>query len=161
MEVGGAYAHRFFRLLAFLELRTLIITDLDSTKLSEKGKYIKCKVSEGTGTSNGCIKEWFGDANIEPADLIKKSSDEKIQGICRLAYQVPEKKGAACGRSFEDAFILANQDLFKLTGEGEAWDKAEEFKKSDFAIEYAIEKIAWSVPRYTAEGLLCAGGGTL
>ena len=159
MEVGGAYAHRFFRLLAFLELRTLIITDLDSTKLSEKGKYIKCKVSEGTGTSNGCIKEWFGDANIEPADLIKKSSDEKIQGICRLAYQVPEKKGAACGRSFEDAFILANQDLFKLTGEGEAWDKAEEFKKSDFAIEYAIEKIAWSVPRYTAEGLLWLAEG--
>ena len=30
MEVGGAYAHLFFALLDFLELRTLIITDLDS-----------------------------------------------------------------------------------------------------------------------------------
>ena len=30
MEVGGAYAHIFFDLLDFLELRTLIITDLDS-----------------------------------------------------------------------------------------------------------------------------------
>src|SRR3546814_16835922 len=28
MEVGGAYAHRFFDLLAFLELRALIITDI-------------------------------------------------------------------------------------------------------------------------------------
>src|SRR3546814_8112231 len=32
MEVGGAYAHRFFDLLAFLELRALIITDIDAVK---------------------------------------------------------------------------------------------------------------------------------
>ena len=30
MEVGGAYAHIFFNLLDFLQLRTLIITDLDT-----------------------------------------------------------------------------------------------------------------------------------
>lgn len=30
MEVGRAYAHRFFDLLSFLELRTLIITDIDA-----------------------------------------------------------------------------------------------------------------------------------
>ena len=30
LEIGGAYAHIFFELLEFLELRTLIITDFDS-----------------------------------------------------------------------------------------------------------------------------------
>ena len=37
MEVGGAYAHIFFALLDFLELRTLIITDLDSVAADRKG----------------------------------------------------------------------------------------------------------------------------
>ena len=160
VEVGGAYAHRFFKLLEFLELLTLIITDLDAVKKNDNNKLIACKVSEGTHTSNGCIKKWFGDSNIKPADLIQKSDEEKICGICRLAYQVPERDGAPCGRSFEDAFILANPDLFELPGvseqkrEEEAWDKAKNVKKkSDFALEHAIEKTEWAVPMYIAKGL--------
>lgn len=51
VEVGGAYAHRFFRLIEFLELRTLIITDLDSAKANDNGKYVACKVAEGTRTT--------------------------------------------------------------------------------------------------------------
>ena len=50
MEVGGAYAHIFFNLLDFLNLKTLIITDLDTINKGDKGK--KCKVSEGTHSSN-------------------------------------------------------------------------------------------------------------
>src|SRR4030042_3674789 len=38
MEVGGAHAHRFFRLLDFLNLRTLVITDIDATKGTETEK---------------------------------------------------------------------------------------------------------------------------
>ena len=159
VEVGGAYAHRFFKLLEFLELRTLIITDLDSTKKSNGNKLIACKVSEGTHTSNACIKNWFGGSNITPADLIQKTDKDKTCSIRRLAYQVPETNDAPCGRSFEDAFILANMDLFELNGdsqeekEKEAWEKAKGVKKSDFALEYAIEKTEWAVPRYIAEGL--------
>src|SRR3546814_1335711 len=40
MEVGGAYAHRFFDLLAFLELRALIITDIDAVKPNAQGKRL-------------------------------------------------------------------------------------------------------------------------
>ncbi len=169
VEVGGAYAHRFFRLLEFLELRTLVITDLDAVKKNESERYVACPVSEGTGSSNECIKRWFagktpgegqdGERVLSPADLIQKSDEERTHGICRIAYQVPEANGAPCGRTFEDAFILANPDLFGLTlvprekAEIEAREKASEIKKTDFALEYAIEKTGWTIPRYIADGL--------
>ena len=50
MEVGGAYAYLFYNLVDFLRLRTLIITDLDSVDGNNNGA--KCKVSEGTNSSN-------------------------------------------------------------------------------------------------------------
>jgi putative ATP-dependent endonuclease of OLD family len=157
MEVGGAYAHKFFKLLDFLDLRALIITDIDAVE--KKGdSYEACKVSEGKRTSNGCLKAWF-DKSISPAALIAKSSKDKTEGIRRLAYQIPEQSGAACGRSFEDAFILANADIFSISNVGshpselEAWELAQKQKKSAFALQYAIDITTWNVPRYIAEGL--------
>jgi putative ATP-dependent endonuclease of OLD family len=154
VEVGGAYAHLFFDLLKFLELRTLVITDIDSA--DDDGKA--CPVSQGTCTTNACIKACFKGEDLSLASLIKKSDHEKTALNRRVVYQVPESDGAPCGRSFEDAFILANQDLFGLTGsardkEKAAATKARACKKTDFAIEYAIDKPDWVVPRYIAEGL--------
>jgi predicted ATP-dependent endonuclease of OLD family len=158
VEVGGAYAHLFFGLLDFLQLQTLILTDLDSVNEADGGKT--CKVSEGTRTSNACLKDWFGDPKITPVALMGKPNEEKIHKLRRLAYQVPESGEAPCGRSFEDAFILANGTMFGLTAadastrETQAWEQAKGVgKKSDFALEYAINKTDWVVPRYIAEGL--------
>jgi predicted ATP-dependent endonuclease of OLD family len=160
VEIGGAHAHRFFKLLEFLELRTLIITDLDAGKKNDTKKITACKVSESTHTSNGCIKDWFGKADVSPADLIKKTNEEKISGFRRIAYQVPEAEDSPCGRSFEQTFILANPNQFGLESipmsgrEDMAWAEADKIpNKSDFALEYAIEKDGWAVPRYIAEGL--------
>lgn len=36
LEVGGAYAHKFFPFIDFLNIPTLIITDFDSTKSNAK-----------------------------------------------------------------------------------------------------------------------------
>jgi energy-coupling factor transporter ATP-binding protein EcfA2 len=155
MEVGGAYAHRFFDLLAFLELRALIITDIDAVKPNEQGKRLAVPVAEGQFTSNGCIKAWFDNA-VTPTALLAKAPVDKIVGCRRLAYQVPEQDGGPCARSFEDAFILANPERFPL-GDGDAaalaYEHAAEQKKSTFALEHAIEHTDWSVPRYIAEGL--------
>lgn len=153
MEVGGAYAHKFFGLLNFLDLKTLIITDIDSVKLVGS-RYLACEVSEGARTSNGCIKEWFA-SDVTPAELISKSNEDKVEAHIRLAYQIPEQEEAACGRSFEDAFILVNHSDFNLDitdGTG-AWNRAKEIKKTSFAIKYGIEKTNWNVPLYIAEGL--------
>ena len=155
MEVGGAYAHRFFDLLTFLELRTLIITDIDSVRPNAQNKRVAVHVADGQYTSNGALKAWFGD-DVSPAELLTKTPDDKIANGRRLAYQIPEMDGGACGRSFEDAFILANPEIFEL-GEGDqavlAYNLAAGQKKSTFALELAIEKTEWNVPRYIAEGL--------
>jgi putative ATP-dependent endonuclease of the OLD family len=131
---------------------------LDTVDRNNNGK--SCRVSQGTHTSNHCIIKWFDDPNITPAALIAKSAEDKTSKIRRLAYQVPETAGAPCARSFEDAFILANMDLFGLgqvpqaEREDRAWTQAENVKKkSDFALDYAITKTAWVVPKYIADGL--------
>lgn len=155
MEVGGAYAHRFFDLLTFLELRTLIITDIDAVRPNDQKKRVAVPVADGQFTSNGCLKAWFG-GDVSPADLLAKTSDDKIADDRRVAYQIPEVDGDACGRSFEDAFILANPALFELGGGDQAalaYGLAADLKKSTFALELAIDKTEWDVPRYIAEGL--------
>ncbi|MAF98872.1 MAG: ATP-dependent endonuclease [Micavibrio sp.] len=150
MEVGGAHAHKFFDLLNFLDLSTLIITDLDSVD----GNSEVCEVSAGASTSNSCIKAWFS-TDVTPAELIAKTDHEKTKKRTRLCYQVPEQDGGGCGRSFEDAFILANHVAFELAtvDAAEAYKKAKKIKKTNFAIEYGINNTNWNVPLYIAQGL--------
>lgn len=174
VEVGGAYAHIFYPLLDFLELKTLVVTDLDSTKPVEKqnkhGKKIttwdKCPVAEGERTSNAAIKDWFrpDDAadkdgwQITPAELVAKTAEEKQSGYRRIAYQIAEKPGTnICARSYEDALVLANPDRFKWPKEqdeaSEAWEIAKGLAKADTALRFAIREKEWTVPRYIQEGL--------
>lgn len=158
VEVGGAHSHLFLNLLKFLELKTLIITDLDSIDHNDQRKA--SVVSKGTRTSNSCLRSWFDNADITPEDLLSKSVTEKTKELCRVAYEVPEKQNGPCGRSFEDAFILANLDMFGLDAvagdelEIKAYNKARLIdKKTDFGLEYAILKTEWIVPQYICEGL--------
>jgi putative ATP-dependent endonuclease of the OLD family len=159
MEVGGAYAHIFFPLLDFLNIRTLIVTDLDPVKAVKKNGKIcwsACTVRESQRTSNACLNSWFktNDTNdteeemelvgeddfdessgaddedgtpesvapaslihyIKPSELITKKNKDKIKGNRRIAYQIPEVESGPCGRTFEDAFMLANAAKFNITG---------------------------------------------
>lgn len=160
MEVGGAYAHRFFNLLDFLNLRTLVITDLDTVNRNNNRK--KCRVTQGTHSSNACINSWYtanGEENPTIDELLEKNEESKISGNRRLVFQIPHTAGDACGRSFEDAFMLANPELFEITGatagerETQAYDKAADVSKTDFAMKYAILEIEWTIPLYIKEGL--------
>ncbi len=157
MEVGGAYAHLFFDLLKFLELRSLIITDLDAV---EKPGGKACAVHLGTYSSNACLKAWFSeDDPFTLAGLLAKKDAGKVLKRNRIAYQRAEKEGDPCGRTFEDAFILANPKLFGLTEktpqglELEARSKAEEWKKSEFALKHAIAETEWVAPAYIVDGV--------
>jgi len=160
LEVGGAYAHHFFDLLSFLGLRTLVITDLDSTKPNENSRHEACRVSEGTKTSNVCISKWFSGGDASLGALQTKTPVEKTRGVVHLAYQVPESSAGPCGRSFEDAFILANPNHFRevtappTNDEEWAWNEAKKIdKKTDFALKFAIYEETWNVPKYIADGL--------
>lgn len=174
VEVGGAYAHIFYPLLDFLELKTLVVTDLDSTKAVEKQNkkgttittWEKCPVADGQRTSNAAIKEWFRPEGTEdkegwqitPIELVAKTPEEKQSGYRRIAYQIPETSGTdVCARSYEDALVLANPDRFEWPKEQdeatEAWDIAKGLAKADTALRFAIREKEWTVPRYIREGL--------
>ncbi|HDR1358733.1 TPA: ATP-dependent endonuclease, partial [Pasteurella multocida] len=107
-----------------------------------------------------CIKSWFNDEK-DLSVILQKTDLDKVKGKIRIAYQCPEKANSACGRSFEDAFILANSVLFTLKKtnkneiETEAYTQAKGInKKSDFAIEYAINQTTWNTPKYIKDGLV-------
>lgn len=153
LEVGGAYAHKFYALLDFLELPALVITDLDAVDASGE----RSRVSKGVRTSNASLREWFGPA-IRPEELIAQMDGAKTKGSRRVAYEVPEVAGDPCGRTFEDAFIFANPGIFGLAEPKDDWEErasrlAGRDAKSTFALRYAIETRDWTTPRYIREGL--------
>lgn len=155
MEVGGAYAHIFFSLLDFLELRTLIITDLDSVTADGTA----CPVYQGVASSNACLNTWFNNKDCSLKALLAKDDGLKVQSLRRITYQRPETEDGPCGRTFEDAFMLANSALFNIEGAQPddqaqyAWEKIAKIKKSQFALKYAIDETDWLTPGYILDGL--------
>lgn len=162
-EVGGAYAHIFKPLIDFLEVPTLIITDLDS--VDDAGK--KCPVANGISTSNAALKGWLPGKNVL-SDLMSCDAATKTQGHVQVAYQVEENGN--CGRSFEEAFVYANVDWLKgnhnkLLASGKlfdevvkvdlvagAYDLCTRLPKVDFALDL-VSQSGWAVPRYISNGL--------
>ena len=162
LEVGGAYAHIFFPLLDFLGIPTLIITDIDTVgPQDDKTQKVRKPVHQGDATSNATIKQWFSGLEQTPSALLDAAENSAIVARARyLAYQIPEAAQEACGRSFEDAFILANPGIFgvSLSGdvdedEANALEIAGNQKKSTFALRFAIEETDWATPRYIQRGL--------
>jgi len=156
MEVGGAYAHKFFALVDFLELPTLIITDIDGVDAVTKKA---CEVQEDAHSSNACIKAWFSPSDgLTVREIQEKSEAELISQHRRIAFQCSEEPGGPCGRSFEDAFALANLSLCGLnesshTKAKDAYDYAATLKKSTFALDQATTTAEWTTPKYIADGL--------
>jgi hypothetical protein len=165
IEVGGAYMHHFSKFLDFLELRTLVITDLDSVVRTEGERitYPACEVARGTNTSNAGIKNWF-DGTIEGymplASCMGKTTEQKISNSRRIAYQIPEEGRNCCARTFEDALMLANTALFEIVGDTDeelalcAYKKIpDKNEKTSFAMKYGVEHLDWLLPRYITDGL--------
>lgn len=122
-------------------------------------------VDAGAETADDDEEEVPDGAALFPLETaMAADSAAKTRGSLRLAYQVPEVTGGPCGRTFEDAFILANQSFFGITGATNdelakaAQDKAAKQKKSKFALTYAIEKTKWRTPRYIEEGMRWLAG---
>ncbi|MFF5403912.1 ATP-dependent endonuclease [Streptomyces misionensis] len=173
MEVGGAHAHRFYPLLKVLGIPALIITDLDPVDDREP-EIRKCLVSESGRTSNQSIRTWSPEmADITVAELLQRAETDPpiASGSMCLAYQVPEEPGGPCGRTFEDAFALANRGLFGIpTGAAPAEELEQQARSSvetrrskvDFALDHVLGDHDWQVPKYIRRGLewLMAQDGT-
>lgn len=176
LEVGGAYAHRFAELFKFIGIPYLIITDCDSIDSNDSRKSCRADTL-GAKTSNACLK-FFYDKDISVEQLNYKEEAEQIlaDSCCYLTFQKPvsvdgypeDKK--MHGRTFEEAFIYENLDLFKngkvstsITLEGDhdkdyrhIYDfvKSANFKKAAFALDIVFSEEDWKVPHYIKAGLV-------
>lgn len=172
IEVGGAYAHRFKELLDFLEVKTLIVTDIDSIATKDKRK--KCAVSEGDKTSNQTLAKWIPQYDTL-SELLKCTEKQKEKNKVRVAYQIPESENYPCARSFEEAFILSNTTTIlsakETLGLDAGVDTIEKIISSSYKIADSIESKTdfaffvlgsqdWIVPKYIEEGLLWLDGSS-
>lgn len=134
VEVGN-YANIFERLINFVGLKSLIITDLDSVKKdfvrdkdgnikkTKKGKERKsdfsCRVSEAEKTSNPTLLFFYPSNIISFQNILQKRFEqkrflkdliwqEKPEGYLQIIVQTEEE--GYCARSFEDSFFHLEQN---------------------------------------------------
>lgn len=123
LEVG-ANAKAFMHFLDFLEIKTLIITDLDTTKKDikkgENGKkdsisYPACIAKIGTHTSNATLRHYYKSPMFDEKEFsewmenLKEHNHDDPSPLIKIAYQDIEDGGYQ-GRSFEEAFVSANMN---------------------------------------------------
>ena len=174
LEIGGAYAHRFDELIAFLRIPCLVITDLDS--VSKDAPHHAVPANEpGALTSNSSLKKLLKVETVH--ELATMTFAQKIQSdpdraiVFQTDVQV-SGNGSSCPlkpRTFEESFaytnfdIVRNQELslgidisLKLE---DAYEeiyervKSSSFKKTDFAMNVLASNLDWKVPEYISEGL--------
>lgn len=160
IEVGGAYAFKFIPFMKFLDIPTLIITDIDS--ISED--RTKCYVSKAKKTSNATIKHWFTDILNKSEteytfnDIKSLNDTDKSCENIHLEYQIEEN--GLCGRSLEEAIKNANRQLFSINDNPKESDidynPSKDGSKTDFAMNLIFEenKQNYSVPKYIENGLI-------
>lgn len=131
IEVSGAYMHKFKEFIEFLEVKTLIITDIDccahtivmkdgkeqlNKDRSLKKRLTKSEVLEDIledlVTTNPTLKEWLPGSN-SIKDLLNMEENKKEYGNVYVTYQnnisnEKEKGKIKCGRTFEEAFLIEN-----------------------------------------------------
>jgi predicted ATP-dependent endonuclease of OLD family len=146
----GANSKVFKHFLEFLEIKTLVITDIDTTKLvnipatattKESSSNNACPVIEGDNTSNYSIKEFLNipekTKTAEIAEWLKKLKSNSLQDdfhYIKIAYQIQEL--GYHGRSFEDSFISLNlkeivkfkeDDIFGIHNKDKLIDSRKDF----------------------------------
>lgn len=157
IEVGGRYMEKFKELLEFLEIKTLIITDIDSVEKKEitnqKGNkqitYQKCEIVDSTElyTDNNCLKNWLP-KKTEILKLLALTSAEKITNKIRVSYQIKiDSTDIKCGRSFEEAFVIENpkyifdnkDNLLSIKNKLEDYVSESEILENSFDIQNHID----------------------
>lgn len=124
IEIGN-HAQIFKNFIEFLNIKVLIITDIDAAKKTttedSKRKTVKCNPVEATKSTNSSIKKYLGEklnSKKVKNEFIKITTLSKKEKIVKcgsseimLAYQIKERNYQAS--SFEDAFISINYDFIK------------------------------------------------
>ncbi len=155
IEIGGAYAYKFFPFIDFLDIPCLILTDIDSIA---KNKSVP--VSRGETTSNATIKWWVrkkenleNDKTLISLDEIKSMSfDDKTIKNCHIEFQTEEN--GLCGHSLEESLKNVNRGVYGL-GDSPSEEELEfdEKSKTEFALNLIYEHPTYNIPEYIKSGL--------
>lgn len=158
IEVGGAYAHCFFNFVDFLEIPTLILTDIDFVGKNREKAFRQ----EAIDTSNATIKKWCHDVlniaitkKIELTQILELSDEQKTNGFRHIEFQLEEN--GAYPRSLEEAIINVNRKYYGIDEDKKNIDFDEkEEKKTDFALNLVLGKISddYQIPSYIEKGLI-------
>lgn len=163
VEVGGAYAHRFYDFLDFLEIPTLIFTDVDFVR--ERNK--KCQRSEALHSSNGAINRWchdvYGIAVSKPIPIekvIELSTDslKRTNALRHLEFQ--KEENGAYPRSLEESIQNVNRALFGIAEDATEIHLFEESESGESKTDFAIKLLTdpkyedFHIPTYIRDGLI-------
>ena len=174
----GAYSHIFEKFIDFIDTKTLIVTDLDTTDSSGK----KCEPSVGVGYSNDALTFFFNTPTLAvlKSNTIANKTFSKTGGVWSfsatgrlcLVYQTLENGFNA--RSFEDSFIHLNRSFITpLKADFKGLQNRSDFdntsinayvlaencikKKTHFALDILYHSNQdfsnWEIPSYIKEGL--------
>lgn len=169
----GAYSHIFEKLIDFVGIKYLLITDIDSC--NDLKKACRVESTEANNTSNSSLKHFLPNKSF--IELKNAITNEKVaEKNLTIAYQ--HKEDGYHARSFEDAFIhinrafvktnkaefegLKNSIFFDLDGAAkkDAYSLADECikKKTHFALDIVYHSDEdysnWQIPSYIKTGLL-------
>lgn len=158
VEVGGAYAHHFYDFVDYLEIPTLILTDIDFVK-GAHGRA--CQKVDAEKSSNGAINRWCRKVlginegtTVQIEQILGMTEEQYTDGYRHLEFQ--KEENGFHPRSLEDAIMNCNRALFKIN-DGEDPDFANRSdKKTDFALKLLMEGefISYHVPSYIRDGLI-------
>lgn len=181
LEVGGAHAQRLRPLIDTLGLPTLIITDTDAK--DSNGNKAQPERNKNYKYGSDTLRDWFGLKDLGLDDVLDLSSDRKVRGNVRAAYQfgamvkyhADDKEEEAIPYTFEDAIALSNIQLFRGLTESTGMVKkmheatmrdslkecstslykALEGEKAKMALDllYDVDPGRLTVPMYIDEGL--------
>lgn len=159
IEVGGAYAHRFFDFIDFLGIPTLILTDIDFVT-----RYgTTCMKDKAKRTSNATIMKWCRDklniplsTSVKIEDVYKLISDDKLtNGFRHIEFQKEENEYHA--RSLEEAIMNVNRGLYGISNSDNAFSfDSKSQKKTNFSLQLLTSEnySGYQVPSYIVDGLI-------
>lgn len=163
IEVGGAYAHRFYDFLDFLEVPTLILTDVDF--VCERNK--KCQRLKALHSSNGAINRWCRDvfgiavSKSVPIDkVIELSQDSKKRTNALRHIEFQKEENGAYPRSLEESIQNVNRIMFDIAESATEIPLFEDSESGESKTDFAIKLLTdpkfenFQTPSYIRDGLI-------
>jgi putative ATP-dependent endonuclease of OLD family len=136
VQVGGAYAHNYRKLIEFLKIKTLILTDLDYDKSADTEDLVKAS-STTNATINNFYKIVYPDKTPKVLDLynwVKKRENILSDECVYICYQGSSDNFA---RTLEEAMLAKHYGIKAFDKKSrEDWIKL----RNQDGLEYTIPK---------------------